>query len=138
MATPRRDPDVQKATTPALFAAVIDDARDLAIGHLERMQRETADELGNLKRAIARTAVAVGIVIVGAVLAGHALAYGLVELGLPAWAAHALAAVIAVASGVILISRWPKEGKDLDLVPEESIASLRRDVERAKDAARST
>ena len=136
MATPIRDVDVKKATTPSLFAAVIDDARDLAIGHLERMQRETSEELGNLKRAIARTAVAVGIVIVGAVLGGHAIAAGMIALGLPAWASYTLAAVAAVAGGVILVKRWPKDGKDLDLVPEESIASLRRDVEQVKDAAR--
>ena len=131
------DPDVKQATTPSLFAAVLDDARDLAIGHLERMQRETAGELGNLKRAIAQTAIAVGIVIVGAVLAGDALALGLAALGLPAWAGYAIAAVAAAGGGVLLISRWPKDSKDLDLVPEESIASLRRDVARVKDAARS-
>jgi hypothetical protein len=136
MANPTGDPDVKRATTPSLFAAVLDDARDLAIGHLERMQRETAEELGNLKRAIARTAIAVGIVIVGAVLAGDALALGLAALGLPAWAGYAIAAGVAAAGGVFLISRWPKDSKDLDLVPEESIASLRRDVERVKDAAR--
>jgi hypothetical protein len=138
MATSTRDQDVQKTTTPSLFAAVIDDARELAIGHLERMQRETKDELGNLKRAIARTAVAVGIVIVGAVLGGHALAQGLIALGLVTWAGYAIAAVIAVVGGMILISRWPKDSTDLDLVPEESIASLRRDLERVKDAAQST
>ncbi len=131
-----REPDVHKATTPSLFAAVLDDARDLAIGHLERMQRETAGELRNLKRAIARTAVAVGIVIVGAVLGGHAIAQGLAALGLPEWVGYAIAAVAGVVGGLILISRWPEDSKDLDLVPEESIASLRRDVEQVKDAAR--
>lgn len=135
MASQIRDPDVHKAPTSSLFAAVIDDARELAIGHLERMQRETAGELKNLKRAIARTAVAVGIVIVGAVLGGHALAHGLIALGLPAWVGYLIAAVVGVAGGVFLISRWPKDSTDLDLVPEESIASLRRDVERVKDAA---
>jgi hypothetical protein len=137
MAIPSGDPDVKQATTPSLFAAVIDDARDLAIGHLERMQHETAEELGNLKRAIARTAVAVGIVIIGGVLAGHALALGLAVLGLPAWAGYAIAAAVAIGGGIFLISRWPENSKDLDLIPEESIASLRRDVERVKDAARS-
>jgi hypothetical protein len=138
MASQIRDPDVHKATTPSLFAAVIDDARELAIGHLERMQRETAGELKNLKRAVAKTAVAVGIVIVGAVLGGHAIAYGLVALGLVEWAGYAIAAVVAVAGGMFLISRWPKDSTDLDLFPEESIASLRRDVEQVKDAARSS
>ena len=135
MASPDRDTDAQKATIPSLFAAVIDDARDLAIGHLQRMQRETAEELGNLKRAIARTAVAVGIVIVGAVLAGHAVAAGLIALGLPAWAGYAIAALAAVGGGVVLIKRWPSDSKDIDLIPEESIASLKRDVDRVKQAA---
>jgi ribosomal protein L29 len=135
MATEIRDPDVHKATTPSLFAAVIEDARDLAIGHLERMQRETAGELRNLKRAIARIAVALGIVIVAAVLGGHALALALVALGLPAWVSYAIAAVLGVGAGALLISRLPRDTTDLDLVPEESIAKFRRDVARVKDAA---
>jgi hypothetical protein len=135
MASQIRDPDVHKATTPSLFAAVIDDARDLAIGHLERMQRETAGELKNLKHAIARIAVALGVVIVGAVLGGHALALALVALGLPAWVSYAIAAVLGVGGGALLVSRLPKDSTDLDLVPEESIALLRRDVERVKEAA---
>lgn len=129
-------PDVRKSTTPALLAAVVDDARELAIGHLHRMQRESSEELGNLKRAIARTATAVGVVIVGAVLAGHAVAAGLIALGLPGWAGYALTAAAAAAGGVILLRRWPEDTTDLDLVPEEAIASLRRDVARVKhDAA---
>jgi hypothetical protein len=130
-----REPDVQKATTPSLFAAVIDDARDLAIGHLERMQREMSEELGNLKRAIARTAIAVGIVVVGAILVGHAIAAGLIALGLPAWAGYAIAAAAALGGGVLLIRQWPSSSKDLDLVPEESIAALRRDLSSVKEAA---
>jgi TRAP-type C4-dicarboxylate transport system permease small subunit len=136
MATRTHEPDVHEATTRSLFAAVFGDARDLAVGHLERMQRETRDELGNLKRAIARTAVAVGIVIVGAVLGGHAIAQLLAALGLPAWASYAIAAAAGTAVGLILISRWPEDRKDLDLVPEESIASLRHDVEEIRHAAR--
>ena len=137
MGTFVKDPDVQKATTPSLFAAVIDDARELAIGHLERMQRETAEELGNLKRAIARIAVAVGVVIVGAVLGGHAVAAGLIALGLPAWAGYALAALLATGGGVLLLKRWPEDSTNIDLVPEASIAALRRDVERVKDESQS-
>lgn len=136
MAIYAREPDLHKATTPSLFAAVLDDARELAIGHLERMQRETADELGNLKRAIARIAVAVGIVIVGAVLGGHAIAAGMIALGLPAWISYAIAAIVGIGVGILLISRFPKDRTELDLVPEESIASLRRDVGRVQEAAR--
>jgi TRAP-type C4-dicarboxylate transport system permease small subunit len=138
MATSRHDPDVHKATTPSLFAAVIDDARELAIGHLERMQRESKQELGNLKTAIARTAVGVAIVIVGTILAGHAIAAIMIALGLPAWASYLITAVLAVGGGVFLLSQWPKEGKDLDLVPEESIASMKRDFQQVKEATHAT
>lgn len=136
MPTFDRNNDVPKdASLPSLFAAVIDDARDLAIGHLQRMQRETSEELGNLKRAIARIAVAAAITIVGTVLAGHAIAAGLIALGLPAWASYALTAVAAVGGGVVLVKRMPKDTKNMDLVPEESIAAFRRDLTRVKAAA---
>jgi Putative Actinobacterial Holin-X, holin superfamily III len=138
MATSRHDPEVQKATTPSLFAAVIDDARELAIGHLERMQRETKQELGNLKNAIARTAVGVAIVIVGTILTGHALAAVMIALGLAPWAAYVITAVLAVGGGILLLKQWPKDSTDMDLVPEQSIAAMKRDFQRVKDAAQAT
>jgi putative superfamily III holin-X len=136
MATPNRELDVRNATTPSLFAAVLDDARELAIGHLERMQRETAEELRNLKRAIARTAGGAAIAVVGTLLAGHALALVLVALGLPPWAGYAIVAALAIIGGALEIRRWPKDSKDLDLYPEESIAQLKHDISQVKDAAR--
>ena len=138
MATSRHDPEVQKATTPSLFAAVIDDARQLAIGHLERMQRETKQELGNLKNAIARTAVGVAIVVVGAILTGHALAAIMIALGLAPWAAYVITAVLAIVGGVLLLKQWPKDSTDMDLVPEQSIAAMKRDLQRVKEAAQAT
>lgn len=138
MATSRHDPEVQKATTPSLFAAVIDDARELAIGHLERMQRETKQELSNLKNAIARTAVGVAIVIVGTILTGHAIAAVMIALGLAPWAAYVITAVLAVVGGVLLLKQWPKDSTDMDLVPEQSIAAMKRDFQRVKDAAQAT
>ena len=137
MATTRQDPEVQKATTPSLFAAVLDDARELAIGHLERMQRETKQELGNLKTAIVRTAVGVAVVIVGTILAGHAIAAVMIALGLAPWASYVITAVLAVGGGVVLLKQWPKDGTDMDLVPESSIAAMKRDLERVKEAAQS-
>jgi hypothetical protein len=137
MATTRHDPEVQKATTPSLFAAVIDDARELAIGHLQRMQRETKQELRNLKSAIARTAVGVAILIVGTILAGHAIAAILIELGLLPWASYLITAALAVGGGVLLLSQWPKDSTDMDLVPEQAIEAMKRDLESVKEATQS-
>jgi TRAP-type C4-dicarboxylate transport system permease small subunit len=137
MATSRHDPNVQKATTPSLFAAVIDDARELAIGHLERMQRETKQELSNLKTAIARTAVGVAILIVGTILAGHAIAAVMIALGLLPWASYLITAVLAVGGGIFLLSRWPKNSTDMDLVPEQAIEAMKRDLQSVKEATQS-
>lgn len=134
MATSRHDPEVHKATTPSLFAAVIDDARELAIGHLQRMQRETKQELGNLKTAIARTAVGVAVLIVGTILTGHALAAIMIALGLAPWASYLITAVLAVGGGVFLLKQWPKNTTDMDLVPEQAIEAMKRDLQSVQDA----
>lgn len=137
MSDPARPRDVSEASTPSLFAALLSDARALAAGHLERLRREIGDEFRTLKITIAKIAIAVGVVIVGAVLVGQAIASLLIGLGIATWAAYGIVAVIAIATGLLFLRRMPQETSQMDLVPEEAIASVRRDVDRVKEAARS-
>jgi hypothetical protein len=116
------------ASTPQLFAGVLEDARDLALGHFDRMRGEIGDELSNLKSMIRNTVIAVGVMVVGAVLAGHFLAIALIALGLPAWVSYGLAATIAIGTGIVVIKRLPGDRTNADLYPEESLADLQRDV----------
>lgn len=134
MAAADRHPTVSSESTPHLLAAVVSDAGALAAGHLGRMQREIGDEFQNLKLAMAKVAIAIGIVVVGALLIGESLAALLIALGVAPWASFGIIAVVAIAGGLLVLRRMPKDKTDMDLVPEEAIASFRRDVERVRTA----
>lgn len=116
------------ASTPQLFAGLMQDARDLALGHFERMRGEIGDELSNLKAMIRSTIVAVGVMVIGAVLAGHFVAIVLIALGLPEWAGYGVAAAAAIVTAAVVIKRLPTDRTNADLYPEEAVADLRRDL----------
>ena len=52
----------------------------------------------------------------------------LIAIGLPAWLAYGITAAVAILAGILVIKRLPTERKDADLIPEDSLASLKRDV----------
>lgn len=126
-------PEVKQSSTPELFAGVLSDAKEIAIGHLGRMRSEIGDELTELKQYLARVVIAAGVMVVASLLAGETLALGLVALGLPGWAGFALATVIAVVAGVLLVKRMPSSKKNMDLVPEESMSDLKADLAQIGD-----
>ncbi|MGN6111303.1 MAG: phage holin family protein [Kofleriaceae bacterium] len=139
MASTRTGPSharIAAASTSSLFAGLISDARDLAIGHLDRMRSEIGDEFANLKGFLARLAIAIGVLVVSAALLGIALASGLIALGLPAWVAYAIVGVIAGIVGYVLVKRPGANKQDVDLIPESAIAGLRRDLADVHEAAR--
>lgn len=138
MATSSRSPkstELAHASTPELFAGVIADAKELAVGHFGRMRGEISDEFTNLKRIMMLIAAATGVVIVGAVLLGHALAFGLAALGLPVWAGYLVASTLMVGLGILVLKRMPRDTKESDLVPEAALANLMDDVADVRRAA---
>lgn len=126
-------PEVQQSSTPELFAGVLSDAKELAIGHIGRVRGEIGDELKELKQYLARVVIAAGVMVVASLLAGETIALALVALGLPGWAGFLLATVIAVVAGVVLVKRMPNSKKDMDLVPEESMSDLKADLAQIGD-----
>jgi hypothetical protein len=126
-------PEVQQSSTPELFAGVLSDAKEIAVGHLGRMRSEIGDELKELKQYLARVVIAAGVMVVASLLAGETIALGLVALGLPGWAGFALATVIAVVAGVLLVKRMPGSKQNMDLVPEEAMNDLKSDLAQIGD-----
>jgi len=125
--TPTRA-DIEHEPTKILMSHLLADAKDVAVGHLVRMQGEITDELENLKAYTLSVAVAVGVVTVGAVLAGHTLALGLAALGPPPWVSYAIAAVLLIGAGAVIVKRLPRTMQDADLVPEETFANMKEDL----------
>ncbi len=121
-------PDIAQASTPELFAGVLADAKEIAIGHLGRIRGEIADELGELKSYLVRVVMAVGVMVIAAVLAGETLAHALIALGMPSWVGYLVGMVIALGVCYALVKKLPSNKKDIDLIPESSLEHLKRDV----------
>lgn len=129
--------EIKSEPTKDLVAGLLSDAKDLATGHVGRMQHEISDEFKNLKTVMLRIAVGVGAGVVGSILLGHTLAAVLIALGLPAWAGYGIAAVMLITVGYLLVRHLSTEKGKSDLVPEESIAKLKRDMQQVSHAVRS-
>ena len=125
--------DVSHASIPQLISGLVGDLKDIGAGHATKARDEIKDEFSNLKAYLMKVMVAVGLGIMGAILLSHAFALGLDALGVPQWAAYLIAAVIFVGIGAILIKRMPANKKNMDLMPENALASLKRDVSGIKE-----
>ena len=136
MRTTDEDRESRGESAGSLITGLLADARDLVSAHGDRLKLEVKDELGELKRTIRITGIAVAAVVVAALLAAHAVALALADaIGVPAWAGYAIFAVIAGAAGVILVKRRPPS-KQIDLVPESAIEDAKADMELIADAVK--
>jgi hypothetical protein len=108
---------------------LVANARDLALLHLERMQREIRADLSNLAAMLKARALAVAGVLVGAVLAGHALATAGAQLTrLPLWGCLGIVAAAFLLPSIYALTRGGPRRESIDLIPDASFAAAKRDV----------
>ena len=120
--------DVSKASIPELISGLVGDAKDMAAGHATKVRGEIKEEFNGLKQYLMMVLVSIGLGIMGAILLSQSFALGLAALGLPLWAGYLIAAVIFVGIGYLLVKRMPANKDHIDLVPENAIADIKRDV----------
>ncbi len=125
--------DISQASIPQLISGLINDAREIAAAHANRMRGEIKDEFGGLKRFLIKVAVAVGVGVLGAILLAHTFALVLHAFGLPQWVAYLVAAVVFIGIGLVVLKTLPTDKTQIDLIPETSLADLRRDVKSLKE-----
>jgi hypothetical protein len=87
-----------------LITGVISDARELATAEIDKLKAEVKQVGQSAKIA----GVGLGFLIAATVLLGQALGFGLVALGLPAWAAFAILAAITTLCGVVFL-KYPRD-----------------------------
>ena len=153
------EPDQETVSPAAARAATLNEDRTMATLHDDRslgqLVTELADEMGTLVRQevqLAKTELGekVSQAKTGAALAagGLLLAYGgllalvaavvlaLIAAGLPAWAAALVGAVLVGAIGYVLLRMGVAALKPSELVPQETIDSLKEDLPWPKSHAR--
>lgn len=136
MPMPKPSPRYAEEPTTDLVVGMVVDARDLALVHLNRLQRELTGELGNLGDLIKARAISVAGFLVAALLAAEALAFGVAEaLGLPMWTGLAGVAVLVAIATVVWNRRTSRPSKDIDLVPEGALADAKKDMTTLVDSA---
>ncbi len=122
--------NVSQASTPELFAGALADVKEIAVGHLGHMKDEIGAELRELKIYLARTMLAVGMIVIAAVLFGETLAHVLAwALHIPMWAGYLLATAMAVVGAYLVHRKLPASKQNIDLVPEQALKALKRDVQ---------
>lgn len=87
-----------------LITGVLQDARELAVAEVDKIKAEVK-EVGHKAKV---AGIGLGFLITAAVLLGQALGFGLVALGVPAWAAFAILAAITTLCGVVFL-KYPRE-----------------------------
>lgn len=116
-------------STTDLVVGLVGDARDLALIHLNRMQRELKGELGNLGDLIKARAVSLAGLLVAAVMAGQSIAFGLAEaFGFPLWAGLGGVSVLVVIASIIFHKRSSRPSHEVDLVPEAALDQAKQDA----------
>lgn len=86
-----------------LIGEVMDDARDLAGAEVDKLRAE-ARVVGESAKVIG---TGLGVMMIAAVLLGQALAFGLVALGVVAWAAFTIVGLVAAITGVVFL-KYPR------------------------------
>ena len=125
--------DVTHASIPELISGLVGDLKEIGAGHATKAREEIKDEFRGLKQFLVKVAIAVGLGVLGAILLSHAFALGLDALGLPQWVAYLISAVLFVGIGALIVKRLPSNKKDIDLIPENALADLKRDAVAIKD-----
>ena len=118
-----------------LFGELSQQTSTLVKKEIELARLEVTRSVTGMARSSAMVAVGGVVAYAGAIVLLIGLAWLLTSLGLPVWLAFGLVGGVTAAIGGFLAYRALNAMKQLSVVPERTVETIKEDVEWAKDQA---
>jgi len=117
-----------------LISGIVGDAQVLVRQEIALARQEISEEISNAKQAGIKLGIAGGVLAMGGLLLILALAQGIADLfNWPTWAGYALVGIVLAIVGYILFSSAQKQMKDVHPIPEQTVETLKENVEWIKE-----
>lgn len=130
----RDEAEANERDLPELAGAIVRDAEALLVQHVDLLRAELREEVREAGRAVASMGAGAGLVATGGVLGSLMLVHGLHRYSrLPLWGCYGLVGGLLTTLGAGLLASGAGRAARINLVPRETIAALREDVEWIKD-----
>jgi hypothetical protein len=127
----QREQDVSVAQ---LISGIVGDAQELVRKEIALARQEIREELNAAKSAGIKLGTAGAVLAVGGLLLVLAIAQGIADLfNWPTWAGYALVGVVLAIAGGILFSAAQRQIKEISPVPEQTVETMKENVEWIKD-----
>jgi hypothetical protein len=117
-----------------LISGIVGDAQVLVRQEIALARQEISDEIGKAKQAGLKLGIAGAVLAVGGLLLILALAQGIADLfNWPTWAGYGLVGVVLAIVGALLLSSAQKQIKEVRPVPEQTVETIKENVEWIKE-----
>ncbi len=120
----------------SLVGGIIDDAQRLIRQELTLAKREIQDEIGKAKTAAVSLAAGLFIGLFGAVLLCFMLVYLINWVSndhVPLWACYGIVGGVLAVLGAILVYSAKNKASDINVVPPQTAATMRENVQWLKN-----
>ncbi len=118
-----------EASITELFSEILVDAQTLIRKELSLARQEFADTLKTARQSAVLLGAGAGVLAVGGLMLVFALAHGIAAgFDLPLWLAYLIVGAIMAIIGGAVVASGVNQLKQVNVVPNETIDSLRKDL----------
>lgn len=119
---------VRDGSVKELVSGIVSDTKDLVSAHVDAIRRESKESIQDLGTSLRHAALAGAAMVVTLVAVSHALAITLVALGLAAWAAYWLVAVVAAGFALAMVRRHSDHARQANGQPKAALERATSDA----------
>jgi len=131
-------PQSDEPSIATLVGSLVADAQDLVRKEVELAKQEVRVEVGKVKDSAISLGIGGGVLAVGGLLLVLMLVHMLADLfDIRLWISYLIVGALFAVAGAFLLQRGRSRMSEVDLVPHETIDSVRKDVEWIKEQSTS-